>query len=1023
MAQVSRPPDANGGAASGPPALSSSFWVGSRLGKYLLTDKLGSGGMGVLYEAQDPFLKRTVAIKLLAESVAAQPEALNRFLHEARAAARLNHPNIVAVHEVDQQSGTYYMVMELLRGGSAQEFLDAQGPFDWPEATRVLTEVCRGVEAAHAAGLIHRDIRPAHIMRDSGGAVKLTDFGLAKVCGPTPLGPPSHAGSIVGMPEFISPEQCRADPLDERTDIYALGATYFALLTGRPPYGGNPMQVMFAHCSAEVPDPRSVNPQLPRDCTAIISKAMAKAPAARYPSATALLAALDVVLATAPPAALSAGRWTGALADEPALATPPPDPDASDEALALLGPPQQADELGRLGPYRVLRVLGEGGMGVVFQAEDPALERPVALKVMKPDRGSADVSRQRFLQEAKAAASLQHEHVVTIYQVGEDRDVPYLAMQFLRGEPLDKRLRRAGQLPVAEVLRIGREIAAGLAAAHNRSLIHRDIKPANIWLEDTGDSRPPRVKILDFGLARSARQDAQNLTRTGMVMGTPGYMAPEQARGGGQLDFRCDLFSLGCVLYHMTTGQEPFRREDTMATLMALALEEPPPVRRFNPAAPSGLVRIITALLMKRPVDRPNSASAVIELLEEVEREVAVAPPALALAGGAGSSGTAEEPARLAELGLSPADDSTELKAATSLGPSASAAAVDTPSGGHPQTAALEPAAETEKKLAPGTSGCPRCGAPGLNPASRAWCLACGYYPEPEKSEVKPAGGTRLDWLWILLTGMIFIVVVSFAARTYLPLDSYARTRWSVTELAIGIVAVIVGHVWAFVVTLPERDDHKIFNYIDFSLLWRYTLQELPKTRRPLWIGCWGGVGILCAVFLVGGVPYLWQGLPKRLAARAGSASGSASDFAPPAEASTVAEPELTGADKDLPKQEKRFSERCTIVGYLRDEEGTITGLVIATQRDGALRFAGVVKSQREQEPTKDEMDAASKLMSARLVSVEPAVEGLDERRVKLAALDPTAQVRWVKPEMGCEIEYTEADTDGMLRDPILKGW
>jgi serine/threonine protein kinase len=142
--------------------------VGNRLGKYLLTAKLGHGGMGIVYEAEDNLLKRTVALKLLSDTLAAQPETRERFLREARAAARLSHPNVVAIYEVDQQSGTYYIVMELLRGGSAQSVLDSGSAFDWPEATRILADVCRGLQAAHGAGLIHRDIKPANILLTVG---------------------------------------------------------------------------------------------------------------------------------------------------------------------------------------------------------------------------------------------------------------------------------------------------------------------------------------------------------------------------------------------------------------------------------------------------------------------------------------------------------------------------------------------------------------------------------------------------------------------------------------------------------------------------------------------------------------------------------------------------------------------------------------------------------------------------------------------------------------------------------------
>jgi serine/threonine protein kinase len=281
---------------------------------------------------------------------------------------------------------------------------------------------------------------------------------------------------------------------------------------------------------------------------------------------------------------------------------------------AFLAPPQGPDEIGRLGPYRVLKVLGMGGMGIVFQAEDPTLKRMVALKAMKPAMAEAPENRQRFVREAQLTAAIEHDHIVTIYQVGEDRGVPYLAMKLLQGQSLEDRLREeGGWLQLPEVLRIGKEIAEGLAAAHDRDLIHRDIKPANIWLEEGKD----RVKIVDFGLARAAGGDAR-LTQTGAVMGTPQYMAPEQANGEA-VDYRCDLFSLGSVLYRLSTGQLPFKGKDTMSTLMALASKTPEPPRDIDPGLPVAFSDLIMHLLAKDPDDRPKSAQDVLHSLEEVE--------------------------------------------------------------------------------------------------------------------------------------------------------------------------------------------------------------------------------------------------------------------------------------------------------------------------------------------------------------------------------------------------------------------
>ena len=313
----------------------------------------------------------------------------------------------------------------------------------------------------------------------------------------------------------------------------------------------------------------------------------------------------------------------------------PPAGEVTERVDALLAPARGPGEIGWLGEYRILHLLGTGGMGTVFEAEDVRLKRRVAIKVMRPELAAVPVARQRFLREGQAAAALAHENIITIHHVAESDGVPFLIMPLLQGESLADRLKRAGKLPVAEVLRIGREVAAGLAAAHAAGLIHRDIKPGNLWLEFSRDPKGSaaaalpfgsrlnqggRVKILDFGLARSTAGHV-HLTQTGAILGTPAYMAPEQARGV-QVDHRCDLFSLGCVLYHLATGQMPFRGVDTMSILLALAQEQPKPPRELNPELPPALSDLILKLLTKEPGGRPESARVVADALENIERQI-----------------------------------------------------------------------------------------------------------------------------------------------------------------------------------------------------------------------------------------------------------------------------------------------------------------------------------------------------------------------------------------------------------------
>ena len=260
--------------------------------------------MGIVYQAFDSLLQRQVAIKMLPEDGRTSPEAVKRFLREGQGAAKLNHPNVVAVYDIGEAQGKQFIVMELVNGGSAQDYLRTKGRFRWQEATQILIDVCRGVSAAHKAGLIHRDIKPANILRSQEGVVKLGDFGLVKSAGRKGT-VVTLVDAVIGTPHYMSPEQGQGSRVDERSDIYSLGATYYALLTGRPPFpGSDSVQVLFAHTSRGIPDPRDVIEDIPDGCAAIIRRAMAKNRAQRYTDADSLLTELLAIVNA--PAELSA---------------------------------------------------------------------------------------------------------------------------------------------------------------------------------------------------------------------------------------------------------------------------------------------------------------------------------------------------------------------------------------------------------------------------------------------------------------------------------------------------------------------------------------------------------------------------------------------------------------------------------------------------------------------------------------------------------------------------------------------
>ena len=321
------------------------------------------------------------------------------------------------------------------------------------------------------------------------------------------------------------------------------------------------------------------------------------------------------------------------------------DPQRSDEIdqgpdLRFLQPSENPRSLGKLSCYDVQRVLGQGAFGIVLKAFDEKLRRHVAIKVLNAELAATSPPRKRFLREARASAAIRHDNVVHVYNV-EEYPLPYLVMELIEGETLQQKLKRQGPLEIREILSIGRQIAAGLAAAHAQGLIHRDIKPANILIETMLSTSPSvervdqtvltksheslnqsglslHVKLSDFGLARTA--DDASLSTSALIAGTPMYMSPEQAQGG-TLTPASDLFSLGTVLYEMATGHPPFRAAGVVAVLQRVATATPRAMTESIPELPAWFVEIVAKLHAKDPAHRYRSASEVADVFARWETE------------------------------------------------------------------------------------------------------------------------------------------------------------------------------------------------------------------------------------------------------------------------------------------------------------------------------------------------------------------------------------------------------------------
>lgn len=288
----------------------------------------------------------------------------------------------------------------------------------------------------------------------------------------------------------------------------------------------------------------------------------------------------------------------------------PSDVRPQDFAVDFLRPSANPDALGTLNNIEIRSIIGHGGNGVVLKGFQEELNRLVAVKVMAPPLATSAAARLRFAREAQATAAITHPNVMPILTVHSGGQLPYLVMPYVDCESLQQRLDREGPLPAVDVLRIGHQVANGLAAAHAQGLVHRDVKPANILLEKGVD----RVMLTDFGLARAA--DDASLTRTGLIAGTPQYMSPEQARGDA-IDTRSDLFSLGSVMYAMATGRPPFRAETTYGILRRVTDEQPRQICEINSDVPAWLSGMISRLMAKSAADRFGDADHVASLLED----------------------------------------------------------------------------------------------------------------------------------------------------------------------------------------------------------------------------------------------------------------------------------------------------------------------------------------------------------------------------------------------------------------------
>lgn len=629
-----------------------------RLGRTMLLRRVAKGGMGEVYLASTLGIEgaeRPVIVKVIRREHSKDPSFLARFLDEARVQAQLQHSGVAQVLEAttDDATGEPYAVVEHVEGKSLGELraraLSVGYSLSWAEAVSIAQLMAEGLAHVHerkdASGrslaIVHRDLSPQNVMVSFAGEAKIIDFGTARGqnrrCH-------TVAGVVFAKPGYVAPEVANGDPGDARVDLYALGVMLWELCAGRRFLEGDAQE----HLGAVAKNQRNLPPiadavGAPRALDELLAKLTAFDREARYGSARVASTDLARLLAEAPSlpshergvrarvAHVMASLFPGepqksrrefaelvAQARRRMRADKKPEPVASEPERRAAPPALPSDPDMLIGTrYKLGRELGRGSTSVVYEAEHLDLGRKVALKVLSPADGrEGGVAEfvERFRAEARVLSSLSSSALVTVHDFGETGDGrPYCAMELLSGETLERHLDREKGMDFREALVVARRVLVGLEVAHAAGLVHRDLKPANVFLVDDG------VKILDFGLAEQARLEG-GLAGDGLcIVGTPEYMAPEQASPEAAIDARADLYALGCMLYEMLTGRLPFVGEGPVALLDKKRNGSPERPRDRAPARgiPEAVDELVMRALARHPSVRFQSATEMRKAIDD----------------------------------------------------------------------------------------------------------------------------------------------------------------------------------------------------------------------------------------------------------------------------------------------------------------------------------------------------------------------------------------------------------------------
>ena len=549
---------------------------GSRVGDWIVDWPLGSGGSGVVYRchrSETPSVAR--ALKLLLGRPTG--EAKRRFEREIAILRTLDHPSLVKLVDSGEVAQRPYLVSELARGRSLASLIN-QPPIEPALACHIVGQLADALAYAHGQGIAHRDLKPSNVLVEADGTATLIDFGIASVEEASRI--TRASAQSPATPPYAPPEWWVGTVADaQAADVYALGLVLFELLAGE--------RVFVHRLPEDVAERKRSGPLTPdrgpSEIRALVARCTALEPGDR-PSATEVAAALPRL---APEALPVASERTLPVTQAPE---------------ALLTEP--------IAGHRVVEVLGEGGMGVVYRAEDPSGD-PVALKWLRFPVPVASEQEKRFQREFAVLSRLDHPGVVRVFESGRHEGRLFYTMEWVEGPDLATWLRERGPMEPDRALALGIEAARALAHVHAAGLVHRDIKPGNLLLEEG-----VRPRIADFGLAQDAAGTAP-LTRDGAVLGTPAYMAPEQARGEA-VGPSVDVYALGAVLYELICGERAIEGRSPIQVLHHLENNEVVPLDRRIAGVPVELARVVHKAMAREIADRYPTMEAFLEDLERL---------------------------------------------------------------------------------------------------------------------------------------------------------------------------------------------------------------------------------------------------------------------------------------------------------------------------------------------------------------------------------------------------------------------